>query len=259
MANMTAYEASSLDRSASTSLAKRAAQETPLKPAPRLGYLNHRTNEYIELLGPHWVLDHRMQNSEGSYGAHNEEDHTNDVYALLPDGELVYVQVIEEIWTFPSGGSPVYKDRDTLRKMTDSDVQDFDFTKERYSLNGVWGDTIWASHGRGALVHDSKGAGLFRRLEDVLAGRHENLPGPLGLHKESTPPKPTAKAGSRGPQSSRAVQGQKDPTKKAKGAAYGVLIGVAACIVLAIIWPSFPPFLFLLIVIGGGVVGLSRA
>jgi hypothetical protein len=92
VANITAYEASPLDRSALTSLAKRAAQETPLKPAPQLGYLNHRTNEFVELLGPHWVLDHRMQNSEGTYGAHNEEDHTDDVYALLPNGELVYVR-----------------------------------------------------------------------------------------------------------------------------------------------------------------------
>jgi hypothetical protein len=197
VANITAYEASRLDWSALSSLAQRAAQETPLTPAPRFTYFNRATRTHVELLGPHWILDHRMQNSQATEPAFIDEDHTDVVYALLPDGELVYVQVIEETriylpteYSLGRNAPPTYKDRHTLRKMSDSDVEVFDFAKDYYESgrpdDRVWGDSL----GRGSLVHDFKGAGLSRLLEDVRAGRQANLPGPLSKYNNAAPPKP---------------------------------------------------------------------
>jgi len=187
MTDTAPYEASALDWNALRSLALLAAQRTALVPTPKLGYVNRATNDYTELLGPHWLLDHRMQNSEGSYSGHVEEDHTDDVYALLPDGSLVYVQVVEEIWVFPSRETPVYKDHHVIRNMTDADVQAFDHAKEHYALNGVWGDTVWAGHGQGPLLHGRKGAGLSQLLNDVLDGRVTGLPPAGSLSKFHDP------------------------------------------------------------------------
>ncbi|WP_370500207.1 hypothetical protein NWT09_31140 [Mycolicibacterium sp. jd] len=64
-------------------------------------------------------------------------------------------------------------------------VQEFDFGKDQYSrgLSGDWA----AGEQRGALLHDSKGAGLFRLLLDVLGGRAANLPLPGSLAKLQDP------------------------------------------------------------------------
>ncbi|MGU5036150.1 hypothetical protein MAY02_24895, partial [Escherichia coli] len=118
---------------------------------------------------------------------HNEEDHTDDAYALLPDGSLVYVQVVEETWVFPSGGNLVYKDHHVIRNMTDADVRAFDYAKEHYSLGGVWGDTVWAGHGQGALRHGRKGAGLAQLLNEVVEGRSTTLPPAGSLSKFHDP------------------------------------------------------------------------
>lgn len=202
VANIVAYDATNVDWNTVGPLAMRAAQQTKLSPAPVLGYVNRQTGQYVQLLGPHWVLDHRMQNSESTNpGVYVDEDHTDDVYALLPGGDLMYVQVITEArvylpteYSLGRSAPPTYKDRHTARKMTDSDVQDFDFAKERYNRGDhhteagrVWGDTVWAGLGRGELSYDHKGMGLARLLEDVTRSRSTLLPLPGSLVKFQDP------------------------------------------------------------------------
>jgi hypothetical protein len=204
VASIAKYETSSLDWGALRSLARRAAQGTTLKPASQLGYVRRHASEYQEVLGPHWVLDHRRYHQEVSDTNVAEEEHWDEVYALLPDGDLVYVRVVEGvIRPHPVSGRPSYPsyiDDHTRRSMSDLDAEVFDFVKHRYERhNGArseWGDSYW-SHDRGALLHDSKGAGLLSRLDDVLNGRETNLPGLIpSLHIKTTPPPksgPTAK------------------------------------------------------------------
>lgn len=175
MSDATLYNSSWLDWSALQSQAARAVRQTPLKPAPAMGYVNRASGEYVQLVGPHWVLDHRMENSEGTYSGHIEEEHLDAVYVLLLDGSLVCVRVVDEVWTFPSGGSPVYKDHHTVQNMTETDVQAFDFEKAHYSFNGVWGDAISGGRGQGRLIHGTKGAGLSHLLQDVGEGRTTKL------------------------------------------------------------------------------------
>ncbi|WP_071288288.1 hypothetical protein [Mycolicibacterium llatzerense] len=71
--------------------------------------------------------------------------------------------------------------------MTDADVRAFDYAKEHYSLRGVWGDTVWAGHGQGALRHGRKGAGLAQLLNEVVEGRGTTLPPAGSLSKFHDP------------------------------------------------------------------------
>jgi hypothetical protein len=90
--NLSAYEVTAVDWNALRYLALRAAQQTPLPPAPQIVYCDRDSLRNVKVVGPHWVLDHRMRNTRGTYGDRIEEDHTEDVYALLPDGQLVYLK-----------------------------------------------------------------------------------------------------------------------------------------------------------------------
>ena len=100
MADDAAYEASSLDWGSLKSLAKRAAQQTPLKPAPALNYSNPVTGANVEVLGPHWALDHLRRSWEEVTPLAVDEEYSDYVCALLPDGELVQVTVSQE--TYPA-------------------------------------------------------------------------------------------------------------------------------------------------------------
>lgn len=189
MGDVTAYETSSLDWAALRALAQRAAQETALKPDPRIVYFDRKTGANIDVLGPHWVLDRRYENyDERPNDAVIEEGHVDVIYALIADGQLMYVRVAEEARVYPGGPPPTYTDSHTARPMDESDVQVFDFASKRYNHghgtdHNIWGD-VDRPYDRGDLLHDAKGAGLLALLEAVRTGQ-ANLP--AGLTKFHTP------------------------------------------------------------------------
>lgn len=195
MEKSAAYDASSLDWGALRSLAERAAQETPLKPAPKLSYFNPVTGENVEVLGPHWALDHLQRSVEEVAPLAVDEEYSDTVCALLPDGELVQVQVIQG--TFTAGALTDYTSHHSVEKMSDSDIESLDFTKvqtpkiDEYHETGSAKARGWGDQGRGPLVwgsnlaHRSRGAGLSLLLKDVLAGHQASLPDPVSLHTEA--------------------------------------------------------------------------
>lgn len=192
MANAAAYEASSLDWEALGALAKRAAQETPLPPDPRIVYFDRKTNTNVDLLGPHWVLDHRFENFDDRRHAYPEEEHDELIYALLPDGELMYVQIRETCTVYSYGNK--YEDDHTVRRMNESDVLVFDYTTKYYEYGFETDCHVWGTcdRERGDLLQDAKGAGLSRLLEAVRTGEAKLPPGPSQFHTAKAPPKPRA-------------------------------------------------------------------
>lgn len=175
MSDVTAYEASSLDWTALRALAQRVAQETPLKAHPRIVYFNRKTDTNVDVLGPHWLLDCRFENyEERPNDAVIEEGHLDVVYALLPDGQLMYVSVAADDRVSTRGAWTKFTDDHSVRPMNDSDVQAFDF-ETKYHEHGygtdrhIWGTTD-RSWDRGKLLHDAKGAGLSALLQAVRTG-----------------------------------------------------------------------------------------
>jgi hypothetical protein len=200
MADTEAYKSSSLDWVALHALAKRTAQETPLNPDPRIGYLDRSTNANVDVLGPHWVLDCRYENASDERNPHLiEEDHIDDIYALLPDGELMLVRVVDEARIFGSGSRPSFKDHHTARKMTESDVEVFDFAPRYYEFgppdSRVWG-TLGPT-GQGDLLHDAKGAGLTVLLEAVRSGKAKLTSSPTRFHTVTERSSPSPATGQR--------------------------------------------------------------
>jgi len=162
-------------------LAQLAARATSVTPAPVLNYVNRGEKRYVRVLGPHWVLDHRMENSElKSPNGYKEETHVDEVYAVLQDGSLVVASIAEEIVIAPSRNITAYHDSHNIRPMTDADIQAFDFAKVRYDSSRVWGDLVRSRNGVGSPQCSTKGQGVTGLLEDLLRGRTNKLPGPLG-------------------------------------------------------------------------------
>lgn len=180
MSDAKLYNSSLLDWSALQSQAASAARQTPLKPAPAMGYVNRQTGECVQLLGPHWVLDHRMENyEERPNTAVIEEGHVDVIYALLPDGQLMYVRVSEDARVYTGGAQTTFTDNHSVRPMDGSDVQAFDFAKKYYEHGygtdrHIWGDTDRA-YDRGNLLHAVQGAGLSLLLHDIAEGRTTKL------------------------------------------------------------------------------------
>jgi hypothetical protein len=200
MADPEAYEKSTLDWGALRSLAKRATEETPLDPDPRIVYVDRSTNTNVEVLGQHWVLDYRFENANDERNPHCiEEDHTDDIYALLPDGQMMFVRVVDEARIFGSGSRPSFKDHHEARQMTDSDVEVFDFA-QKYDEFGPPDSRVWGTLGgngsrRGDLLHDAKGAGLTALLEAIRSGEAKPPAIPTRFHTVKEPGPPAASAG----------------------------------------------------------------
>lgn len=184
MGDVTEYEASSLDWAALRAVAQRAAQETPLKPDPRIVYFDRTAGVNIDVLGSHWVLDRRFENYEQRPNdAVIDEGHADIVYVLLADGQLMYVRVSEDVRVYPGGPPPTYTDSHIARPIDESDVQAFDFATKHYDHgsgtdNHIWGNVDRPPFDRGDLLHDGKGAGLLTLLDFVRTGQAD-LPASL--------------------------------------------------------------------------------
>lgn len=192
MTDTASYEDSSLDRAALSQLAHRAAQQTPLKPDPRIVYYDREAQNSVEVLGPHWVLAHRWERSEDQPNdAVIEEGSANAIYALLPSGELVLVKLFEELRISTTGAWKKETNRHDRQPMSDFDIESFDRERKYYDrsyppANRLWGD-LHRSEDRGELLHDTKGAGLLALLEAIRTGEAD-LPRPSQFHTVQTPP-----------------------------------------------------------------------
>ncbi|MEP9415836.1 hypothetical protein ABLE92_16035 [Gordonia sp. VNQ95] len=190
-----AYEKSLLDLGALGELARLAARDTPLPPTPALSFTNPETRESIQVLGPHWALDHQATTRRALAPLSEDNEYVDVVIALLPDGTLQRIRVIQS--TFATGsGSPTYTDEPDVRPVTEADVERLDFSMVRsveppvenyedWGMNeklGFWGTRRGRDVVGSALVHRSRGAGLAHVLNSVRSGTLAALPKPVRLH-----------------------------------------------------------------------------
>jgi hypothetical protein len=263
MPNSATYDASALDRGALNELAKRAAQQTTLKPDPRIVYFDRTTNANVDVLGEHWVLSHRRERYENQPNdAVIEEGSADAVYALLPAGDLVLVEIFEEDRIRTTGVQLSNTNRHSLQPMSDSDVESFDFARKHYEHgyqtdHHLWGD-LNRDFDRGDLLHDTKGAGLAALLDSVRTGNADLPMGPSQFHTPKTPPpKPPAQAR----QTARPAQSSGSPgLTRLQKRLRSVAKGAGVCAVLGLIlsfvaFDGFSPPLFFGAVTAGAVVG----
>lgn len=174
------YEATRIDWAELRELAVRAARETPIPPAPGLGYLKTpgwqpstapRKDTLVDVCGPHWLLDYAFNRYESPGDDPKEEEYAQYLYVLMPDGELRTVTFAEE--TAAKLGSSEWwlrsKTDHQVSPMSDRDIEDVDFER-RTSQQGVnYGDSLRSPDS--ALLQDRRGDGLRRLLEDIRTGR----------------------------------------------------------------------------------------
>jgi len=179
------YEASTLDWDAINALAVRADAETPLKQAPALGYVSRQTNEYVEVLGPHWLLNLAFTRFEELRGHIVEEGCEQIFYVLIRDGKLMKISITEEIQAHRDGHWLTYKDKHSASTFNEYDVVAFDFAKvhfdqeDMHSPNGrAWGERSGWLGQAGALLETRRGAGLLQLLENLRVGEAAQAEGP---------------------------------------------------------------------------------
>lgn len=189
--DLATYETTKLDWNVIKSLAVRAAKETSLKPAPVVGYVKRSTHEFIDVCGPHWLLDNRYEWWEETRDYIVEESRTEVLYALMPDGQLVKISISEEYQGHREGHWRNLGDSHFLNPMTEEDVQSFDFARsyhesgEKDAPQGhIWGNCD-RPYSRGPLLQASKGAGLCRLLENIRTGRAKQLDGQIITSQET--------------------------------------------------------------------------
>jgi len=130
VANAWDYGSTSIDWPALNALARSAAVDTPVPAAAGLGYIDRAANTFVDVCGPHWLLDHRMEDAESTAAHAIEEDHTENFYVLLPDGQLTHVSIVESgRFSNPIGAWRRYEDHHTVWPMNETDVLAFDFAK----------------------------------------------------------------------------------------------------------------------------------
>lgn len=177
LTNVGTYETTKLDWNAIKSLATRAAKETPLTPGPAVGYVKRSTNEFIDVCGPHWLLDNRYEWWEENREHIVEESRTEVLYALMPGGDLVKITISEEFQGHREGHWRNLGDNHFVHPMTEEDAESFDFAVG-YHESGhkdtpqghIWGNCD-RPFSRGPLLQSSKGAGLSQLLENIRTGR----------------------------------------------------------------------------------------
>ncbi len=177
MPEISTYESTLVDLAEINDVAVRAARETPLEPSPSLGDVKRNGDEFIEVCGPHWVLDRRYEIQEAKYENIIEEVRLEILYALLADGQLVEITISEQIKLSIGADWRNYDDGHELQPIGDDGVTSFDFER-RYTSSGeansrsgsCWGnrDRPWD---RGILLQASKGAGLSQLLENIRSGQ----------------------------------------------------------------------------------------
>lgn len=195
MADTATYENSSLDRDALSELARRAAEETTLKPDPRIVYYDREAQKNVEVLGRHWVLAQLRDRHENFVNDYvYEEGYYHQIYALLPDGKLMLVSISDEERITKHGVQLTGTNTHHVGPMSDTDIESFDFKRKYHEVrtgpeNNFWGDCDRPGD-RGDLLHDTKGAGLVELLEAVRTG-HAELPHASNFHTPTTPPPTT--------------------------------------------------------------------
>lgn len=201
MSDSRIYEATTLDWNSIKSLATQAAKETQIPMAPALGYVDRTNNKFIDVCGPHWLLDHRWENSQAEAHEIIEEDFTVIMYALMPNGDLFRVSITDEFKarkTENGYGWQNRTDKHTIHPMDDHDIESFDFARIRYERgqHSTPQGIVWGEGGRGPLLQQAKGLGLLQILQDLRANRilqHEGLvvPGRQKLDARSRLPQIT--------------------------------------------------------------------
>lgn len=174
------YETTQLDLNAVRSLASRAAKEAPLSPAPAVGYINRESGDFIDVCGPHWLLDSRYEFFEESRGHIIEEGRTEYLYALMPDGALVKISISENFKGHREFYWSNHDDRHSIQPMREDDILSFDFKRVHYDIGDkespqghFWGNADRPAARGGLLLQSRKGAGLSLLLENIRTGRAE--------------------------------------------------------------------------------------
>lgn len=190
MADLQSYNETEVDWKAIQSLAVRAAKETPLKPAPAIGYVNEN-QQFIDVCGPHWLLDARTERVENARNGLGEDETYTWLFVLMPDGQLKRV-LIRSLYTYRTEGTWSKREHThSVDPMSDSEIESFDFAKGSYNLYNDYG-RIWGNAFRegGAsqqkLLHASRGAGLSLLLDNIRTGRAHQDDGGVVPFREET-------------------------------------------------------------------------
>jgi hypothetical protein len=201
MADVDAYEASTVDWGRIRSYAARVARETTVPMDEPIVYHASGSDREVEAIGRHWLLHAREHHLEEPFETGAETSHVYYYVVLLPDGSLqtVEVDVEEDLRSNFSLTSTrhTYERKHSVKDLDDGAIAWFDFEKPYYEHEPTspedwkryWGN-LYGEPGK--PIVDTKGEGILRALEGLLCGTpRQQLTTPHYFDAPNSIPPPT--------------------------------------------------------------------
>lgn len=197
MSDRKMYDASTFDRSRVNAYALRVVNETSRPLSDALTYVKATpketrsrglfglgvkttmvsVDEIIEALGQHWPLDqrhHTIQRTDKLQdgGERVETSREKYVLALLPDGELIRICMLEEVNAgFARRDGLSWKLVEVKHRSwpaSDQDLLNLDFEKRYCERGGRSRVTSWGDLEGGKLIRHAKGVGVNLALKSLM-------------------------------------------------------------------------------------------